>query len=222
MTWTRRRTVVALISVISGGLLLAACAPAGPVSTPDAIPSTAPPGAGATATPEPEDVDPAAFLLTGTPGVFDADGFWSGHYGFFADASKSVRCDIYIFSGDSGGLTCAITLGNEGLRSYTVPPEVATDCDPSASNASDGYSVGINFKVFETGSAGFTGCRQWLQQADPTILAATKVLADNQTLIVESANESFVCAVAAGVADCSEASSGARVRFGTGVATFEG
>jgi hypothetical protein len=217
--------IVRLGAVAAAALLLAGCVPVAPTPTLDAASSSAPsptPTTTAAPAPAPESADPASFLLQGTPGVPDADGLWSGHYGFFTDASKSVRCDLYIFSGDSGGAICAITLGNEELRTYTVPADVPTDCDLSASNASDGYSVAINFKVFETGSAGFSGCRSWLEQMDPAILAATKVLPENQTLTVESASESFTCTVTTGVADCSEASSGASIRFGTGVAEFQG
>ncbi len=217
------RRILPQVAVIAAAFLLAGCTPVAPAATSDpassSVPSATP---SATAAPSPEAVDPASFLLEGNPGIPDADGMWSGHYGFFTDASKSVRCDLYIFSGDSGGVNCAITLGNESLRTYAVPADVPAECDPSASNATDGYSVGINFKVFDTGAAGFTGCRSWLEQTDPAIVAATKVLSESQTLTVESASETFTCTVAAGVADCSEANSGASIGFGTGVATFQG
>jgi len=210
-------------AVIAAALLLVGCAPVTPAPTPAAAPSSAPSATpSSTAAPAPEVVDPASFLLEGTPGVPDANGLWTGHYGFFTDASKSVRCDLYIFSSDSGGVRCAITLGNEALRTYDVPAGVSTECDLSASNSSDGYSVGINFNVFESGSTGFTGCRRSLEKADPAVVAATKVLSETQTLTVKSKHESFVCTVAAGVADCSETNSGATIRFGTGVATFQG
>ena len=63
------------------------------------------------------------------------------------------------------------------IAAYTVPADIPAECDLSGSNATDGYSVGINFKVFETGTAGFTGCRSWQEQTDPAIVAATNAAA---------------------------------------------
>lgn len=200
-------------------LLVAGCTPV-PTATPTPSETSAPsasPTPTVAAPAAPEDVDPASFLLEGTPGIPDADGMWKGHYGFFTDASKTVRCDVWIFSGDSGGVTCAITPGNEALRTYTVP--VPTDCDPSSSNPTDGNSLRINFKVFETGSAGFSGCGDTV---DPALAAVTKVLLDNQTLHVDTDHEKYTCTVAVGVASCSESSSGASIRFGTSVAEYQG
>ena len=228
MSRTVRQRLAAVFAITSAAVLLIGCAPTDQGSTPTAAESSASTSESiATASPDTdtvdlETVDPSAFLLEGTPGVLNADGYWSGHYGFFTDASKVVRCDLYIFSGDSGGVNCAITLGNEASRSYVVPPEVSTDCDLIASNSSDGYSIGINFKVFESGTAGFTGCRLSQEQADPAILAATKVLGQSQLLAVETAYEMYACTVENGVASCSEASSGASIRFGTAVAEYQG
>jgi hypothetical protein len=167
-------------------------------------------------------VDPASYLLQGTPGVFDANGAWSGHYGFFTDDTKTVRCDIWIFSGDSGGVVCAITPGNESKRTYTVPASINTMCDESSSNAADGYSIGINFKVFgDSTSAGFTGCRSNIEN-DFVLVGATKVLHDNQTLKVDTDVYKYTCTVAKGVASCTDSYSGASITFGLGVAQYAG
>jgi hypothetical protein len=133
-----------------------------------------------------------------------------------------VRCDLYIYSGDSGGVLCAITPGNESKRAYTVPATIDTTCDTSSANAADGYSVGINFKVFgDTASAGFTGCRAGIVN-DPTLVTATKVLHDNQTLKVDTDVYKYTCTVATGVASCAESHSGASVTFGLSTAQYAG
>ena len=201
--------------MLAAVLLLAGCTPEAPAptSTPEAEVVESP-----TPTPTdeaPETVDPAGFLLDGTPGVFGADGFWKGHYGFYTDDTKTVRCDIWVFSGDSGGATCAVTPGNEGLVTYSLP---AADCDPSDGQAADGYSVGINFKVFAEGFAGFTGCGAGASDFAST----TKVLKSNQVLVVSHDNEQFTCTVAGGAASCLEGGTGASIRFGLAVAQFEG
>jgi hypothetical protein len=222
MVTTARALVVATVSTALV-VALAACTPSvAPSSspTPAAVQASATPSA--TPSAAPEIVDAASYLLTGTPGVFDANGEWSGHYGFFTDETKSVRCDIYIYSGDSGGVLCAVTPGNESLRTFTVPSGVDTTCDASSSNESDGYSVGINFKVFgDSTSAGFTGCRAGVEN-HPDLVAATKVLHDNQTLNVEAGPYKYTCTVAAGVASCAEAHSGASITFGLGIAQYTG
>ncbi len=189
-------------------------------TTPAADQASATPTAAASAAPEV--VDAASFLLAGTPGVFDANGEWSGHYGFFTDDSKSVRCDIYIYSGDSGGVDCVITPGNEAKRTYTVPSTVDTTCSPSSEIPSDGYSVEITFKALgPSTNAGFIGCRSNVEK-NADIIAATKVLHDNQTLKVESGQYQYKCTVAAGVASCSEAGTGASITFGLSVAQYAG
>jgi hypothetical protein len=213
--------IVATTLGIALALALVGCAPTGaPTPAPtasSATPTAAAPSPAAT----PGTVDPASYLLEGTPGVFDANGAWSGHYGFFTDDTKTVRCDIWIFSGDSGGVLCAITPGNESKRTYAVPASVNTMCDESSSNAADGYSLGINFKVFgDSTSAGFTGCRAGIEN-DPAIVAATKVLPDKQTLKIDTDVYKYTCIVDAGVATCSEFNSGAGISFGLGVAQFK-
>lgn len=216
---------VRLAVVVAVVLLVAGCAPKAevPSTTPPPSPSSTTATPTPTSTPTltvapPEDVDPAAFLLEGTPGVFDSSGFWKGHYGFFTDASKRVRCDIWIFSGDSGGVTCGTMPGSLDLVTYALP---AVNCDGSTSNPFDGYSVGINFKVFDTGSAGFEGC-QFTANIDPALVNSTKVLLDNQTLHVTTDAYQYTCTVGSGVARCAEAGSGASIEYGLGVAEFEG
>ena len=208
---------VRVAAVLAVALLLAGCTPEAPKPSPTSaaevseVPTPTPTPTVAA----PETVSAADFLLDGTPGVFDADGFWKGHYGFYTDDSKAVRCDLWVFSGDSGGVTCSVTPGNEGKVAYAVP---AADCQASDGNNVDGYSVGINFKVFAEGFAGFSGCGAGASDFAGT----TKVLHDNQTLAVSHDNEQFVCTVAAGVATCADAGSGASIRFGLAVAEFAG
>jgi len=114
----------------------------------------------------PETVSAADFLLDGTPGVFDADGFWKGHYGFFTDDTKTA------------------------IRSAST-----SRSSRPATRASRGATAGP---------------------------AATKVLKDNQRLLVSHDNEQFTCTVATGVASCADAGTGASIRLGLGVAEFQG
>jgi hypothetical protein len=221
VTTTRILAIAALSAALV--LSLTACTPPSSLadsSTPAADQASATPTVSASAAPDV--VDAASYLLAGTPGVFDANGEWSGHYGFFTDDTKSVRCDIFIYSGDSGGVDCAITPGNEAKRTYTVPSTVDTTCSPSSEIPSDGYSVDITFKALgPSTSAGFIGCRSNVEK-NPDIIAATKVLHDNQTLKVESGPYKYKCTVAAGVASCAEAHSGASITFGLSVAEYAG
>ncbi len=128
-----------------------------------------------------------------------------------------MRCDIWIFSGDSGGVVCGVTPGNEGLVTYALP---AADCDPSGPAPADGYTVAINVKMFSSGNAGFSGCGG--AAVDPALASATKVLLDHQTLRVTTAVYSYTCTVTAGAASCEDAFTGASIRYGLGVAEFAG
>jgi hypothetical protein len=215
------RASVVVLSV----LLLAGCTPASPAPT-------ASPGASvaaettptASSTPPPaarQKVNAADYLISGTPFVPDEDGLWSGHYAFFTDETKTVRCDIYIFSGDSGGAICATTAGNQGLVTYPLP---AAQCDPSTSNPFDGYSVGINFKVFDTGNAGYTGCGvgDFFATAPGNELPLPLVLHDDQILVVDAPPYQYTCAVSAGVAACTDSYSGASITYGLTQAGFVG
>lgn len=213
--------------VVAAALLLAGCTPEAPApsSPPTAVqsaPTAAPaPSPTATPAPQPETVDAADYLIDGTPFVADQDGYWKGHYAFFTDDSATVRCDIYIFSGDSGGVTCAATAGNQGLVTYALPP---ANCGTGSSNELDGYSVGINFKVFDAGNAGFTGCGvgDFFASEPGNALPTPAVLHDNQTLVVTTAVYIYTCTVAAGVATCTDSYTGAAVTYGLGTAAFSG
>ena len=203
------------VTIVAAVLLLAGC-------TPEPAPSPTPTAAGSSSSAEPtasvpptvEIISPDDYLVDGTPGVADADGTWKGHYAFFTDASKAVRCDIYIFSGDSGGVTCAVTPGNESKVTYTLPP---ADCAPEDGNPVDGYSAGINYKVFTTGNSGWTGCGLGASE----FAGVTKVLPEGQDLLIESPAEKYTCSVAGGIATCADAQ-GATIRFGLSVAEFQG
>ena len=214
-----RPLAVAVLILLLAGCTSATVTSEGPAPAPattSPVPVAATPSA-EPAPPEPEEAAASSFLLEGTPGVPDADGYWKGHYGFFTDASKSVRCDIWIFSGDSGGVICGVTPGNEGLVTYPLP---VADCDPSGSTPADGYTVAINVKVFESGNSGFSGCGGAV--VDPALASATRVLLDHQTLRILTAVYVYTCTVAEGVASCDDAYTGASIRYGLGVAEFAG
>ena len=215
-----------VLTVASVALLLSGCTltqlPPSTAPTVSAESSSSPkPTNSASTAPEPETVNAADYLIDGTPFIADQDGSWKGHYAFFTDDTSTVRCDVYIFSGDSGGVNCAITAGNQGLVTYALP---AADCGTSSANQSDGYSVGINFKVFDTGNSGFTGCGvgDYFATAPGNELPNPLVLHDNQTLVVNSPVYLYTCTVAAGVATCTESYSGASLEFGLHVAQFQG
>ena len=168
--------------------------------------------------------DIADYLLEGTPYVPDSDGEWDGHYGFWTDASQAVACDIWIFSGDSGGVSCGITPGHESERSYAIPAGASNSCDESSSNAADGTAISINYKVFgsDTSDAnvGFSGCLE-NEGTDPTIDAARKILPPNTILTVtQTGFETYTCSVAAGSASCRDSQPGSSFVFGLAVATF--
>lgn len=218
---------------IALALALAGCASAPPVAGPteSAAPSHAAAATGATTptataaptpTPSPTPsptaeqqfplvVDPADFLLEGTPGVFDADGYWKGHYGFFTDATKTVRCDIRIYSGDPGSLTCAISTGAEPQVTYALPP---VDCEPADGNPVDGYSIGINVNAFPDANAGFLGCGAGYSD----YFAVTQVLPDKRVIQVAE----FACTAVEGEVVCTDSATGALIRFGLGTAEFSG
>jgi len=195
------------VTIVAAVLLLAGCTP-GPAPSPTPTAAGSSSGAEPTASVPPtvEIISPDDYLVDGTPGVVGADGTWKGHYAFFADASKAVRCDIYIFSGDSGGVTCAVTPGNESKVTYMLPP---ADCAPEDGNPVDGYSAGINYKVFTTGNSGWTGCGLGASE----FAGVTKVLPEGQDLLIESPAEKYTCSVAGGVAACFDAQ-GSGFHFG--------
>lgn len=203
------------VTIVAAVLLLAGCTPEpAPSPTPTAAESSSTAEPAASASPAAEIISPDDFLVDGTPGVAGSDGTWKGHYAFYTDASKAVRCDLVIFSGDSGGVTCSVTPGNESKVTYALPQ---TDCQPDDGNPVDGYSIGINYKVFPNGNTGWTGCATGTSD----FAGSTKVLPDGQELLIESAAEKYTCSVADGIATCADAQ-GASIRFGLSVAEFQG
>jgi len=226
---TARRLVTSLVAVGAAALLLTGCQ----FGNPDAAGSssakgTASPSASMPASsPTPAatvDAESAAYLLEGTPYVPDANGEWDGHYGFWTDASHAVACDIWIFSGDSGGVSCGIMPGHENQRTYAIPAGASNNCDESSSNAADGTAISINYKVFgsdtSAASVGFSGCLT-NQGSDPTIDAKRKVLPPNTILTVtQTGFETYTCSVAAAIASCSDSAPGSSFVFGLSTATF--
>jgi hypothetical protein len=185
-------------------------------ATPSATPSASP-----TPTP-PVNADITSYLLEGTPYVPDSNGEWSGHYGFWTDTTHSVACDIWIFSGDSGGVSCGIAPGHGSERTYAIPAGASNGCDESSSNAADGTAIAINYKVFgsDTSDAniGFSGCLT--ADGDP-VDASRKVLPPNTILTVtQTGFETYTCSVTAAVASCSDSAPGSSFVFGLSVATF--
>lgn len=184
-------------------------ASASPSSTPTAV--------------APVDAPASDYLLDGTPYQADANGEWSGHYGFFTDAGKAVACDLYIYSGDSGGVSCDIEAGHESQRSYAVPASVPTTCqfDPSDSYQLDGTALSISYKAFpEPLTVGFSGCLSDQASNDPAVEAKRKVLPPNTILTVtQTGFETYTCTVAAATASCAD-SDGTSFVFGLSTATF--
>lgn len=209
--------------VVCAALLLAGCTttptPSSSAGSPSSDPKptvTSEPTAPAL---EPETVNASDYLIDGTPFVADQDGYWKGHYAFFTDDTATVRCDIYIYSGDSGGVTCATTAGNQALATYELP---TATCGTGRSNEYDGYSIGINYKVFDTGVTGFIGCGvgDSFAVAPGNELPIPAVLHDNQTLFVTSPVYQYTCTVATGVATCTDAYTAASITYGLSTAEF--
>jgi hypothetical protein len=124
----------------------------------------------------------------------DGDGFWSARYAFFTDDSHAVRCDIWIFSGDSPAVLCGITPGNESLVTYELP--AGAQCDLSTSNPYDGYSLSVGGKSLD-GFAGWSGCPE-TRDYNPEDNAITKVLPEGQVLTTPP----FTCVVGGKAASC--------------------
>jgi hypothetical protein len=228
-----RRVSAVLIAAASITLILTGCHPTAassgsPKAGASAGSSTAPkPIASASSAAQPVQVDASGYLLEGTPNVPDANGEWDGHYGFWTDATHAVSCDIWIFSGDSGGVSCGITPGHEGQRTYAVPSGIPTTCgfDPGDSYQLDGNVLAINYKIFGSSTAtsnanvGFAGCLA--DEAPTAIDAGRKVLPPNSILAVTQADiETFTCSVTAAVASCSDSAPGSSFEFGLATATF--
>ncbi|MEP6843571.1 MAG: hypothetical protein ABJA11_08615 [Pseudolysinimonas sp.] len=230
--FTVRRVVPSVIVACALIIVLAACHPA---ASPSGSPSgSKKPTAAAAASPtSPATPTPAAvvqanaadYLLEGTPNVPDSNGEWDGHYGFWTDASHSVACDVWIFSGDSGGISCGITPGHENQRTYTLPAGIPATCqfDPGSSYQLDGTAIDINYKIFgsDTSNAnvGFAGCLG--DSAPSAVDALRKVLPTNVILTVtQTGFETYTCSVASAAASCSDSAPGSSFVFGLSTATF--
>lgn len=211
-------------------LLLAGCQFGSPSASEGSASSSASRSTSASPTPSaspssaPVQADIAGYLLEGTPYVPDANGEWDGHYGFWTDATHAIACDIWIFSGDSGGVSCGIMPGHENERTYAIPAGASNSCDESSSNAADGTAISINYKVFgsdtSTANVGFSGCLA-NEAVDPTIDAARRVLPPDTILTVtQTGFETYTCSVAGGAASCRDSQPGSSFVFGLSVATF--
>jgi hypothetical protein len=200
-----RRVIPPLVAAAAVILLLAGCHPGTPASTkaPKAGGSSVA-GDKSTVTATPKAAAPVAaaaadYLLDGTPYQPDSDGEWDGHYGFWTDASHAVACDIFIFSGDSGGVSCEIRAAFTAQRSYALPAGVTTTCSDTASGGfdTDGSALDINYKIFATATTnpnvGWAGC---LSGQDTSFDAARKVLPPNSILTVtQQGFETYTCQV---------------------------
>ncbi len=219
-----RRAAVLLTPLL---LVLAACTPQVPPASDDS-PTQKPvievtPTADADGLGGGDDNDPTTktaanpddYLIAGGLNVdTDGDGFWSAHYAFFTDDSHSVRCDIWIFSGDSPGALCGITPGNEGLVTYDLPS--GAQCDLSTSNPYDGYSLSVGGKSLDD-FAGWSGCAEQ-RDYNPEDNAITKVLPEGQTLTMPP----FVCVVGGKAASCDFSNGDGGITLGLYVAASYG
>lgn len=225
-----RRVIPPLVAAAAVILLLAGCHPGTAVSTkaPNAGgPSVSGGGPTVTATPKvaaPVAASAADYLLDGTPYQPDSDGEWDGHYGFWTDASHAVACDIFIFSGDSGGVSCEIRAAFAAKRSYSLPAGVTTTCSDTASGGfdTDGSALAINYKIFNTATTnpnvGWAGC---LSGQDTSFDGARKVLPPSSILTVTQKDfETYTCQVTASVAACSDSTPGSSFHFGLKQADF--
>ena len=162
-----------------------------------------------------QDVDAQAYLLEGGLNLDpDGDGFWSAHYGFYFEPSKSARCDIFIFSGDEPGVRCSIVPGNESKVGYALP--AGTQCDYSTSNPFDGYTLALGSKGLDPARSGFSGCQA---MTEPNYFTAeTKILGEGQRITVEP----FGCIVNGGAVDCYYTDDSGSITFGLGTAVHAG
>jgi predicted small lipoprotein YifL len=192
-------------------LALAACAPARPIHLP---PKAAPSSASPTSSPP---VNPANYLVEGTPDVPDSNGEWYGEWAFYTDASKSVWCQFTVFSGDNPGANCSIVPADRSRVTYPLPAGSSAGC---ATSNWDGYTLGLGASVDDLmpQDAGWDQCFG-NDPASAADLAKTLVLPSGATLAVAP----FSCTVSAGVATCSESVTGgaaATVTLGLHTASF--
>lgn len=213
---SRRLGIALLLPLV---LVLAACAlvpaPAGDSQSPKPT---------ETLTAEPEEsespvvdevVDAETYLLEGALNEDpDGDGFWSAHYGFYFEPSKSARCDIYIFSGDDPEASCSIVPGNESKVTYDLP--AGTQCDFSTSNPFDGYTLAVGSKGLGDQRAGWSGCQD--MTAADYFSTETKTLGESQSITVEP----FGCVVNGGAVSCYFTDDSGSITFGLETAAYAG
>jgi hypothetical protein len=207
-------TRLAPVLLIPLVLMLAAC---GDGTTPGGAPSGPTDAQSPTPTEvenEPTDANPDDFLIRGGIDVLDSDGMWMAQYAFFADDSKQVRCDIFLFSGDAPVASCGAQLGSEGAVTYALPADAS--CDYSGSNPFDGYTVALNNKGLYPKVAGYSGCNDPANA--PYKNELVQVLPDNATLTVDP----FVCSVSAATVACQMPSANAYFNYSLDAVSFEG
>ncbi|MDQ1556493.1 MAG: hypothetical protein QOI02_1495 [Actinomycetota bacterium] len=214
---SRRPLVLALAAPVL--LLLAGC---GVAAAPNAGPAvTVTPSAAAattdpTATPAPAGaIRASSYLVQGALDKPGADGDWSAHYGFYTDSSKSVRCDLFVFSGDAPAASCTVLADFLDSTTYTVPGSIDTSCDQSSSAPADGTAMGMGGQIAK--GAGWIGC-QGTNSVSATIAHKTKVLPDGATLTVRF----MKCTTHTGTAHCqfTDSTNHASITFGLNSASY--
>ena len=164
------------------------------------------------------EVNAEDYLLEGGVGVLDEDGYWFAHYGFFVDDTESVRCDLWVFSGDDPGVTCAVTPGHESEVTYVLPTGPEIECDLSTSNVADGYSLALGAKSLpDPFLAGWVGCPA-TRLLGPGLADATKVLGEGKQITVPP----FSCVVNGHAAGCGYLDGSASIIFGLSTAAHAG
>jgi hypothetical protein len=206
------RRSLSVLLVVPLLLVLAACAPSRHVVLPvkhhpsasasaSARVSASPtPSAIAKAPTTPPVINPADYLIGGTPNVPDANGEWYGQWAFFTDSTKRVWCEFDIYNDDGPGAHCYIVPSATSQATYTIPPGASNNCDESSSMAVDGYALGLGLALQGADTpaeSGWAGCANDFYE-DPASLAKSKVLPDGATLAVAP----FTCTVASAVATC--------------------
>jgi hypothetical protein len=212
---SRRPLVLALAAPVL--LLLSGC---GATAAPNPAPAVTvtPPAAAATtdptATPAPA-IRASSYLVQGALDKPGADGDWSAHYGFYTDSSKSVRCDLFVFSGDAPAASCTVLADFLDSTTYTVPGSIDTSCDQSSSAPADGTAMGMGGQIAK--GAGWIGC-QGTNSVSATIAHKTKVLPDGATLTVRF----MKCTTHTGTAHCqfTDPTNHASITFGLNSASY--
>jgi hypothetical protein len=224
----RRRLIVLLALPLL--LVLAACAPARHIAGPSHphphptvthVPSASvTPSATPTATAPvaPATVNPATYLIEGTPNVPDANGEWYGQWAFFTDSTKTVWCQFVIFSADNPGASCSIVPADHALATYPRPAGSSADC---STNPWDGYTLAEGASaddLIPNADAGWDQCIA-LDPDTAAEIAKTLVLPEGATLTVAP----FSCTTKAGVGTCTASAPGEPstwISLGLHTATF--